>query len=168
MDKPRNKKQMVQLVIVVSAFVFFGSHQLYAEPPAASQAAKAVESSAKEGNSSSGVLVGKEAVQQMKIEKTMEQVSGEVVSIGLSSLSILYETTADAEYEMILPFAEDFKLSGYKKVSDIKLHDVVDMEYEKVVENADTSEIRISRNIKSVTFVKHAPEEASEEKAASS
>lgn len=110
----------------------------------------------------------KEELIEIPIIRTIEKVSGEVTSIEPSSLSVLYETTADAEYEMMIPLTEGYKLVGYKKVSDIKLRDVVDIEYEKVVENPDTDNMRISKNIKFVTFVKHAPEATeSEEKAVS-
>jgi hypothetical protein len=88
------------------------------------------------------------------IVKTMASKSGTVTGISASSISVLYEQAGDSEFEIQLPLDRKVQLDHYKSKSDIQMGDLVELQYEKVVENPKKPNEKISMTVKKIRFVK--------------
>jgi hypothetical protein len=69
---------------------------------------------------------------------TVETISGEVSGMAKNSISIIYDRDYDAgtEYEVLIPIAEETAFKHKKSLQDIKVGDLVSVEYEKPAENS--------------------------------
>lgn len=91
---------------------------------------------------------------ELVIERTMEKTNGSVARVDGSSIVVMYNQTANAEYEIMLPFDEKLKLDGYRSKADIQAGDIVDMDYEKTVEMPGEEGERRTMKVKKIRFIK--------------
>lgn len=91
---------------------------------------------------------------ELVIERTMEKTNGSVLRVDGSSIVVMYDQKADAEYEIVIPFDEKMKLDGYLTKSDIQVGDIVDMDYEKTVESPGQAGERTTMKVKKIRFIK--------------
>lgn len=103
---------------------------------------------------------------EKKVIRTLEKLSGTVTWVSMNSIAVLYEVTGSAEYEMMLPLDSSLKLDHYKDVKDIKQGDLVNLQYEKALENPGEPDQRTTMSVKKISFVKRPKEDElrSEEK----
>ena len=91
---------------------------------------------------------------EKKVIRTLEKLSGTVTWLGQSSIAVLYETRGSEDFEMMLPLDPDLKLDHYKHVKDIKQGDLVNLQYEKALENPGEPNQRTTMSVKKISFVK--------------
>jgi hypothetical protein len=88
------------------------------------------------------------------IVKTMEHTSGSVVGVNAASITVLYAETEKGDYEIYLPFDQNLKLDHYRNRSEIKMGDIVELEYEKVTVKKGDELQQVTMAVKKVRFVK--------------
>lgn len=94
-----------------------------------------------------GVAIAQEAVQEQMAQQvapqdviepqdesfTTETVSGEISGITKRAISIIYDRDYDTatEYEMLIPLDKDTKLKHKGSMKELKVGDLISIEYEK-------------------------------------
>ncbi|MEK7850192.1 MAG: hypothetical protein AAB213_05205 [Candidatus Omnitrophota bacterium] len=119
----KNKLFQIRLLIGLAVFTLIAVSFVYAQ----SQAPK--EQKPIELN---------EAAKQQEEAFTVESISGEVSGITKNSVSIIYNRDYDAgtEYEMLIPINEKTSVKHIRSLAEIKVGDLVSVEYEKPAENS--------------------------------
>lgn len=124
----KNKNKMMLLWAVAVSFTFIISSALAKDETQAQKQLSAKEKAASET--------------QDDYAFTVETVSGEVSGIDKNYISIVYERDYDSgtEYEMLIPIDSKTAVKHKTKLADIKVGDLVSVEYEKPVPEDEVSE----------------------------
>lgn len=99
-----------------------------------------------------------EAKEKGKPSISNKTVQGEISAIGKNYISIIYQREKEkgTEYEIWLPLKkEDIKLLHKKSLEDLKVGDIVKIEFEEVTEESKKG-IRSTRKVKVINFIKPA------------
>lgn len=91
--------------------------------------------------------------EKAKTTSAIKEVQGEISGIGRDYIAIVYDrdTEKGVEYEILLPIEEDIKLVRKRKLNEIKVGDIVGVQYEESKEGP-----KLSRKAKIISFIKPA------------
>ena len=105
------------------------------------------------------VLADEATAQGRKITKVAEkkkQVQGEVVYLNNDYISIVYSRDKGIENEILLPIDKNLKLAHLRSLGDLKIGDIVSVEFMETTEQDEQGSRKKIRTGTVVTFIRPA------------
>ena len=101
------------------------------------------------------MALAKEDTAKAKKTITAKEVQGEISGITKDYISVIYKKDEEkgVDYEIFLPIEQDIGLEHKQNLGELKLGDIVRIEYQETTEQ-DEKSIKSSRKAKAINFVK--------------